>query len=244
VMIAPLAEGIVLPFPRRRDDVLRFIKRHHYTRRAPGVWSVAYAIINRRDQIQGVAVYGPPPYPSIARAFVRDPQHVNMLTWQARLVGAGISSAELDVLLHFANADLEQRGFWWVQTLTDPTSKVIDGALVKLLQQGFVGEVYRRNDWLYLGYAGGTRIEGFLIDGKPVHVRQGAITLTLSNVHERYPGAQIRVLKGNAKQRWAYVLGSQTQRAERMLLMKYHVQPYEAITQPRLLGVLGVPIRN
>lgn len=225
----------ILPYPERRVEIMRFVRRHHYTRRCPGVWTVAYGIENHRGDIQAVAVYGPPPYPSVTRAFIRRPEDAARLIWQARLVGAGISAAALDDLIMFANHDLTGRGFWWVYTMTDPVSKVIDGGLLKLLTRGYSGEVYQRNSWQYLGVAGSKRIEGFLVNGKPVHLRQGAVTLTLSNIHQHYPDADIRVLRGNAKQRWVFVLGNSAERAERVLLMKYHVQPYEALMQPRLL---------
>lgn len=226
---------IVLPVSERRADVLDFIRRHHYTRRAPGVWTVAYGLENRRGKLCAVAVYGPPPYPSIARAFVRCPEHAPKMIWQARMVGAGISAADLDGLLNDANADLLQRGYWWVHTLTDHVEKVIDGT--NLFQRGYTGNVYHRNGWLFLGQSGSHKLEGFLIDGTPVHIRQGANTLTLTNVRGHYPEAKdIRPLHGNAKQRWAYVLAStERERAERALLMAYHVQPYEPMTQPRLL---------
>src|SRR5436190_21466343 len=58
---------LTLTFPARREEIIRFCKRHHYTHRAPGVWSVAYAVENGRGKIQAVAVYGPPPYPSVTR---------------------------------------------------------------------------------------------------------------------------------------------------------------------------------
>lgn len=227
---------IVLPYPQRRDDILRFVRKHHYSRRCPGVWQHAYALTNRRGAIQAAAIYGPAPYPSIARAFCRDPQHVNKLIWQSRMVAAGISSADLDALLVEASADLQARGFWWITTTTDPVAKVIDGALIRLLKPDYSGEVYHRNGWLFLGTTSKTHLEGFLIDGQPVHCRQGRVTLTLSNVRQHYPDARtVRPIRSNAKHRWAQVLGTPQERTERLLLMRYHVQPYEVTTQPRLL---------
>lgn len=232
---------ITLPYPQRRGEIIKFVKKHHYSRRCPGVYSVAYAIENSRGAIQAVAVYGPPPYPNIARAFVRCPEHTPKVTWQTRLVGAGITGDDLDQLLSYANADLLTRGFWWVTTLTDPVSKVIDGALMKLLMKGYAGEVYQRNHWLYLGTSGAKKLEGFVIDGQPVHVRQGATTLTLANVRDHFPRASnIRTIYGNQKQRWASILAATDREyADRLLLMKYRVQPYEQVIQPRLLWNLG-----
>ena len=68
---------LTLPFPERRDEVQSFVKRHHYSRRCPGVWSVAYGLANQRGQLQAVLIYGPAPYPSVARAFVRDPGYAS-----------------------------------------------------------------------------------------------------------------------------------------------------------------------
>jgi hypothetical protein len=87
---------LILNYPARRDEIIRFVKKHHSTRRCPGVWSVAYALENERGRLQAATLYGPPPYPSVARAFVRDPTHIQHLAWQARMVGAGISAAQLD----------------------------------------------------------------------------------------------------------------------------------------------------
>lgn len=220
----------------RRAEVITFVKKHHYTRRAPGVWTVAYGVENKRGKLQAVIMYGPPPYPSIARAFCRDVAHAPRLIWQTRMVGAGISRQQLDDLLAFAAHDLAERGYWWQTTLTDPTSRTIDGALMTLTQKGYTGDVYTRNEWLYLGTANSRRkLEGFLIDGRPLHIRQGAITLTLANVRQHYPDARtIRPLHGGVKSRWAYVFGNEAERAERILLMRYHVQPIEVLTQPRL----------
>jgi hypothetical protein len=230
---------LILPFPQCRNEIITFVKAHHYSRRCPGVWSVAYVIPRRNGQIKAVALYGPPPYPSIARAFCRDADHISKLIWQTRMTSSGgITKDDLDRLLAFANADLAARGYWWALTLTDPTSRVIDGALVALMQKGYTGEVYYRNDWLYLGITGSKKkLESFLIDGEQVHIRQGAITLTLDNVRQHYPDARsIRPIHGGAKSRWCYVFGNERERAERILLMKYRVQPFEAITQPRLLA--------
>ncbi len=228
---------LTLPYPQRRDEIQRFVRKHHYTRRCAGVWSIAFAIENERSVIQAVAMYGPPPYPTITRAFVRCPEHASKLIWQTRLVGAGISSADVDRLIEHANIELLKRGYWWVLTLSDPTERVVDDALMKLLQRGFNGEVYQRTGAQYLGVAGKPKREGWLIDGKPYHIRQGAVTLSANNVREHFPEAQsFREIKGGAKQRWVYVLANNAlERAERVLLMKYHVQPYEVLRQPRLL---------
>jgi len=230
--------AVCLPYPQRRDEIRRFVDKHHYTRRSPAVWTVAYGLSNSADKLQAVAMYGPPPYPTIARAFVRCPEHAPRLIWQTRMVGAGISSADLDDLMTFARNDLLLRGFWWVLTLTDPTSSVVDNALLKLLQPGYTGDVYRRNDWLYLGTAGERKLQGFVIDGTMVHIRQNRITLTLSNIRQHYPEAKsVRAIYGSVKQRWVDVLGSSRERAERILLMKYHVQEYQMLRQPRLLSM-------
>jgi len=216
---------------------MRFVRKHHYTRRCPGVWSVAYALANAGGKLQAVAMYGPPPYPSIARAFCCDPDHVKHLTWQTRMVGAGISSAALDELLAKANRSLTQRGFWWVLTLTDPRAHVIEGGVLRLISPGYTGEAYARNGFRYIGQSGRQQRLGWLIDGQPVHCRQGPITLTQANVHQHYPQARsVRELHGGVKDRWVYVLGNTRERAERVLLMAYHVQDWRPITQPRLFA--------
>lgn len=231
-----MAICVTLPFPERREEIKRFVRKHHYSRRCPGVWSVGYALLNSQGRIQAVTMYGPAPYPTVARAFCRDKTHIGHHIWQSRMVGAGISAHDLDNLLGYAHADLLTRGYWWVHTLTDPVAKVIDNAAIRLLAKGYTGEVYHRNGWFYLGQAGSRKIEGFLIDGQPIHIRQGAVTLTLSNIRDHYPDAHIRVIRGNAKQRWAYVLAeSSRERAERTLLMRYQPQPWTPIRQPRLL---------
>jgi hypothetical protein len=235
----PYNQPITLPFPERRQEIMSFVRKHHYTRRCPGVWQVAYAIENRGGGIQSVAVYGPPPYPSVVRAFVRDQSHAGRVAWQARMVGAGITAAQLDELIRHANRDLQGRGFWWVLTLTDPRARVIEGGLLKYLTPGYTGEVYHRNGFLYLGVAGGRNREGWLIDGRMVHIRQGAVTLTRRNIHQLYPQARsFREVWGEAKQRWAYVLGNAAERAQRILLMRYHVQDWEPQRRPRLLARL------
>jgi hypothetical protein len=48
----------------------------------------------------------------------------------------------------------------------------------------------------------------------------------------------VREVLGEAKQRWVYVLGTTSERAQRALLMRYHVQDWEPQRQPRLLARL------
>jgi hypothetical protein len=227
---------ITLPYPQRKADIIRFVKRHHYSRRCPGVWSSAYAI-ERNGKLVGVTVYGPAPYPSVAKAFCRRAEDIPRHAWQARMVGAGISARELDELIAFGHHDLRERGYWWIHTLTDPKASVIEGGLLRLICPGFTGEVYHRNAYRYLGWAGRPCLSGFLIDGLPVHIRQGSVTLTHSNVESHYPQANsIRPLYTDAKQRWAYILAdTPRQAAERVLLMAYHPQVWEPMHQPRLL---------
>lgn len=224
-----------LPFPERAAEIKRFVRKHHYTRRCPGVWTIAYAITNADGKVQAVAMYGPAPYPTVARAFCRRAEDIPHHIWQHRMVGTGITEKQLDQLIQHANCDLERRGYWWIHTLTDPVQKVVTRSILRLEAHGYTGEVYHRTGALFLGGAGKRAIEGYLIDGKPHHIRQGAVTLTLKNVHDLYPNSNIRVIRGNAKQRWAYVLGNAAERAERTLLMKYHAQVWEPIRQPRLL---------
>jgi hypothetical protein len=229
---------VELPYTRYKAEIIRFVKKHHYTRRCTSVWSHAYGILNEHGRIQAVAVYGPAPYPNVARAFVRDQAHTDKHIWQSRMVGAGISADELNALIEFANTNLLAKGYWWVHTLTDPVSKVIDTPM-NLFCKGYTGEVYHRTGALYLGTSGSKRLTEFLVDGKPIHVRQGAITLTLSNIHTHYPNSHIRPIYGNHKQRWAYVLANTPrERAERILLMAYHAQPYQPMRQPLLLSEL------
>jgi len=230
-----MARTLTLTFPQRRAEIIAFVRKHHYTRRCPGVWSVAYGLENDRGKLQAVAMYGPPPYPSIARAFCRDQDHVKQLTWQTRMVGAGISTAALDELLHVANTSLARRGFWWVLTLTDPLAHVIEGGVLRLISPGYTGAAYARNGFRYIGQSGRNQRLGWLIDGVPVHCRQEPVTLTQANVREHYPEARsVRELHGGVKDRWVYVLGNTTEAASRTLLMAYHVQDWRPITQPRL----------
>jgi hypothetical protein len=225
-----------LDYRANRAEIIRFVKKHHYTHRCTGVWSNAYGILNETGKIQAVVIYGPAPYPNVARSFVRDQAHTGRHIWQSRMVGAGISAEQLDSLIAFAHADLLSKGYWWVHTLTDPTEYVIDAAF-SLFSKGYTGEVYSRTGALYLGIAGGRKLSSFMVDGEHVHVRQGANTLTLSNVRQHYPEAKsVRAIYGTHKQRWAYVLAdTPRERAERILLMAYRVQPYEMLRQPRLL---------
>lgn len=222
------------PYPLQRDAILAFTRKHHYSKRCPAVWGNAYLILNAKGNIQAAAIYGPPPYPSVAKAFTY-PDHAPKLAWQARMIGKGISSGELDDLIQYANCDLLARGFWWVYTMTDPTAKLIDTWFNK---RAYTGEVYHRNGFLYLGATKATqKREGWLVDGKLLHIRQGAVTLSASNIRDYYPNAiSIREIKGGAKHRWAAILAhNERERAARALLMRYHPQEWQSVTQPRLL---------
>ncbi len=169
---------VALSYPQRKDEVIAFVKKHHYSGRCPGVWKVSYAWLNDNDKIQAVAIYGPPPYPAIATHFTF-PAYVKKVAWQARMVGAGISAAQLDDLISFAGDDLYKRGFFWQLTMTDPTARMIDNLgtkLSSLVKKAFSGEVYQRNGWFYMGTTKQKTIEAFLIDNKLiVHPRQAVL---------------------------------------------------------------------
>ena len=228
---------LTLPYPERRDDIRAFCHHHHASRTSPGVWKMSYVITNARGRICGLTMIGNPPYPSVSRSFVREPSDIPRLSWQCRMTGAGISCSDLDELLAYSNRDLLDRGFYWLLTLTDPVMSVVDHAAWRLASPGYTGEVYHRNGFKFIGTTRKTQIGGWLIDGIPYHPRQGRITLTKSNVRDHFPNArEIRALEGTAKTRWVYILGqTPAERAERTLLMRYHVQPWENMTQPRLL---------
>jgi|SRR5579859_2496059 len=229
----------VLTGHERREEVLRFVRKHHYSRACPGVWSLAYVLENTRGRLQAVALIGEPPYPSVKAAFVRDPALQPRVAWQARMVAAGVTAGELDALIQFANCDLAERGYWWLYTLSEPTAQVVDGALRRILCPGFTGEIYARNHFDYLGHTDRAPVRAWRIDGRLLHPRQGPVTLTRGNVHEHFPEARsCEPIYGHAKQRWAAVLGSPKERAARVLLMRFKPQPWEPAVQPRLLARL------
>jgi hypothetical protein len=231
---------LVLPYPARKADVAAFVRRHHYSRRCPAVWKVAYALASHRGALRAVVMYGEPPYPSIKRAFCRRPEDHGRVAWQCRMIGAGISRGDLDGLLAFAAAQLRDLEFFWTYTLSERQAWVIDRTLVRLVCPGYSGETYARNNWLWLGMTRPSHTELFIIDGRAVHIRQNATTLTLSNIHQHYPDArEIRAVPSHAKDRWAQVLArTEQERAERLLLMKYHPQVWQPAIQPRLLARL------
>ena len=227
---------IELPYPEYKDDIIRGTRKHHYKRTCTGVWQYAYCITNTRGRIQAAIIYGPAPYPTVSRAFCRRSEDIPKHIWIQRMWGAGISRSQLDDLIAFSHKNLIDRGYWWLHTMTNPHAYVIDAPL-RLRSNGYTGATYHRNQYLYLGWAGRKALTGFLIDGHPHHIRQGKITLTLSNVYDYFPNAKsIRPLHGKQKQRWVYLCASTPQEyQQRLLLMKYHPQLYEPLRQPRLL---------
>jgi hypothetical protein len=233
-------EVLALPYPQRKDEILTFVRKHHGSRRSPSVWTIAYALENGRGKIQAVLMYGPPPYPSVTRGFVRCPEHARRLIWQARMVAAGITAAELDAALQFANRHLAGLGYWWVLTLTEATARAFDGLLARVQQRAFTGQVYDRNGFMFCGYAAGGKVEGFVIDGVFRHIRQGRVTLSQRNVREHFPEAgQVRPVRSPDRARWVAVLGDAKQQAVRVLLMRYDRQAWEPARQPRLLARAG-----
>jgi hypothetical protein len=227
---------LYLPYPQRRDDLIRAAKKHHYTRRCPGVWSHAFAITNKGDKIKAAIIIGPAPYPTVARAFCRRDEDIPRHAWVSRMFSAGTSSAELDKLIQFSHKQLLALGYYWVHTLSNPFAYSITSHL-RLQSRGFTGGIYHRNDYLYLGWAGRKTSIGYIVDGQPYHIRQGSTTLSNSNVHDYFPDAShIRPIEGHPKQRWAKILANTSQEyQQRLLLMTYHPQVYEPQRQPRLL---------
>ena len=227
---------IYLPYPQRRDDLIRAAKRHHYTRRCPGVWSHAFAITNSHDKIKAAIIIGPAPYPTVARAFCRRAEDIPHHAWVSRMFSAGTSSQEIDALIHFSHKKLLELGYWWVHSLVNPYAYTITAPL-RLQSKGFSGAVYDRHDYLYLGWAGRKCTVGYLVDGIQFHIRQGRTTLTQSNVHEYFPDANhIRPIAGHPKQRWAKILANTPQEyQQRLLLMTYQSQAFEPQRQSRLL---------
>jgi hypothetical protein len=233
-------EVLVLPYPQRKDEVLAFVRKHHGSRRSPSVWTFAYVLENGRGKIQSVLMYGPPPYPSVTRGFVRRPQDAPRLIWQARMVAAGVSADELDQALRFANRDLAARGFWWLLTLTEAKARAFDGLLARVDGRAYTGQVYARNGYLFCGMAAGGKLEGFIVDGVFRHIRQGRVTLSRSNVREHFREArEVRPVRSPDRARWVAVLGDAKEQAVRVLLMKPHAQPWVSAMQPRLLARVG-----
>ncbi|MEM9955257.1 MAG: hypothetical protein AAF846_26860 [Chloroflexota bacterium] len=226
----------ILKYPQNKEEIIRFVKRHHYSRRCPAVWSVAICLKNEKGKIQAVLMYGPSPYPTVERAFVRDPTHIKHHIWQSRMVGAGITSAELDSLIERANNYLYENNYWWVHTLTQYTESRIDSAM-RLVCKGFTGHVYQRTGASYLGLAGRKALQGFLIDGRAIHKRQGAVTLSKANIRDYYPDAKsIRAIWGGKKQRWVYILAkTDAEYQYRRTWMAYTIQEYQVLRQPLLL---------
>lgn len=236
-------EVIIAKYPAHVEEIKKFIKKHHYSRCCPGVWSICYLLTDKySNKIKAVNMFGPPPYPSIASAFTVDAYHKH-LAWQMRMVGQNTSIKELDWFIKFALQDLKERGFWWVLTLTDPNAWLIDGFINNkaINCKGFSGECYHRNQFLYLGKTKDTgkkgAIAGFILDNRTfLHTRQGAVTLTQSNIKDYYPNARnIRIVRAKAKDRWVYVLAdSLLERSQRIALMKYRPLEWVGATQPRL----------
>ena len=225
-----------LPYPQRREEIIRATKRHHYTRRCPGVWREAMVITNDRDKIQAAIMVGPAPYPTVVRAFCRRDQDIPRHAWVSRMWSAGVSSAGIDTLIQFSHKRLLEQGYWWVHTLSNPYAYTISAQL-RLKSKGYTGAVYDRNDYHYLGWAGRKCTIGYLVDGVPYHIRQGRITLTKSNVHDHFPDATtIRAIDRHPKQRWAKILATTPQDyQQRLLLMAYRPQAFEPQRQPQLL---------
>lgn len=228
---------------------MAFIRAHHYTRRSPGVWSCAHVAFNERGKIQAVCLNGHAPYPTVARRFVRRPEYIGRVSWQARMIAQGISAEQLDALLHYSNQDLYQRGYFWSYTMTDLNAWLIDGLRFRLLSPGYTGQVYIRNGFYFLGFTEPRHsVAAWLIDGVPVHSRQGAITITKHNVRTLYPYAKsVRCIRTGAKARFACVLAAtERERAVRTLLMNFRPQSWEPLRQPRLLfsalRLLAVPV--
>jgi hypothetical protein len=154
------------------------------------------------------------------------------------MIAKGISSEQLDALLRYSNQDLYQRGYFWSYTMTDTNAWLIDGLRFKLLSPGFTGQTYIRGGFLFLGFTKPSHsIATWLIDGVPVHSRQGSITITKQNVHNLYPDAKsVRFVRTGAKARFAYVLAAnERERAQRVLLINFQPQPWKPLHQPRLL---------
>lgn len=228
---------LACPYPQRSEEIKAFIRKHHYTHRCPGVYQLAHVIENHRHKICAAMLWGKAPYASIVQAFLHAPErYQSHLIFQQRMIGKGISRQELHELMRFALTDLECRDYWWALTYTDPTASTIAGTLIS--SPGYTGETYFKTNWQYLGMTAANRhITGYIIDGQFQHCRRGAVTYTLSNIHDHFPNAKvIRVIREGAKQRWTYLFArTEQERAQRILLMKYRIQSYEPYHQPRLL---------
>ena len=224
------------PYPHRKDEIIRHVKRHHDTRRCSGVWSHSYIVTNHRNKIQAARLVDPAPYPTVVRAFCRREEDYTRHAWVARMSSAGITSQQIDDLIQYAHKHLQSLGKYWVHTLSDYHAYSIASHL-RLRSKGYTGEVYYRNQYHYLGTAGRRCTIGFTVDGIPHHIRQGKVTLSDKNVHAYFPDArEIRAIKGHPKRRWVAILAdTPEQYQQRLLLMKYRPQPYTPSRQPLLL---------
>ncbi len=162
----------------------------------------------------------------LARAY-RD--YADRVAFESRLVGAGITAAELDALVSFALEMLEREGrVWFLYTQVQGTEQLIDsadGRAALFYCKGYAGAVYARNDY---GYHGTTPGKGTAYwrttfpDGREpqVYQRQGARTVSWRTVRTMFPGASaIAAVPAQSRQRWVRTLGTPEERAWRSRLL-------------------------
>jgi hypothetical protein len=177
----------------------------------------------------------------MARALVGD-EHAALVIWQARLIGAGCSAADLDALQDYARHDLAARlGYKMIYTMTENQAYMIDGLAGRvgaaLSVRAYAGWQYDRSGWLYLGTTTPRGTVGYAIDGHVHHARQGKHTLSASTVRQLYPEAQrYRRLAATPKARWVDVLAATAEeRAFLVSLLRYPPRAFAPLVQHRLL---------
>lgn len=235
-----------MPYPQRRDEIIAFTSRHHYSKTCPAVYTRAFTAINQNNKICACIVTGPAPSPTVARAFCKNEEHTRHHAWEARRTAQGLTQIQLDDLISFACHRLRYHNYRWLHTLVERTEyQVIGDSLQSLVTcNGFSGISYARNNFEFLGYTKPRNgAVGFIINNHKFHVRQGSITLTTNNVLEfakqRFPNItdhNIRAFKGKQRARWARVLTNDPLEYRAWLnQINYKPVPYSPTVQPRLL---------
>jgi hypothetical protein len=205
------------------------------------VQKATYALRNARGKVCAVAVYGPPPSPDMARSLVGR-EHAPLVIWQARLIGAGCSAADLDRLQDYARHDLSTRlGYRYIYTMTENQAYMVDGlvgrACAALEVRAYAGWQYARTGWLYLGTTTPRGTAGYAIDGRVHHARQGKHTLSPATLTLLHPNARTaRRLAATPKARWVDVLAATAEeRTFLVSLLRYPPRAFAPLVQHRLL---------
>lgn len=202
--------------PVATSDVNEFAKRYHYT--GSGGASLWRWGLWHGPTLHGVVAYNLPTRPVCESVF--GAEHFDKVWHMGRLILSEESPRNSESRL--IGGSLQQIQKKYQQVWAVLTYAATDA--------GHIGTVYQATNAIYTGHSS---VEDYFVDDRGViKNRRNLYKITTRSIDERAAERGWKRVAGGVKHRYIYILGSKTQRRQRMALLKYPILPYPKAGKP------------